>query len=79
MEQTTRQQAQELLQLHQPVGHLANLVKAMADREEAQPLAKMGWMEEKEQKWDTRYEDDKVWGAGITKMITKTMKCVAQG
>jgi len=36
-------------------------------------------MQEREQKWDTRYEDDKVWGAGITNMIAKTMKGVSQG
>jgi len=39
----------------------------------------MTWMEEREQKWDARYEDDKVWGVGITNMIAKTMKGVAQG
>jgi hypothetical protein len=39
----------------------------------------MPWMQEREQKWDARYEDDKVWGAGITNMITKTMKAVPQG
>jgi len=38
----------------------------------------MTWMEEREQKWDARYEDDKVRGAGITNMIAKTMKGVTQ-
>jgi len=33
----------------------------------------MTWRQEREQKWDSRYEDDKVWGAGITNMIAKTL------
>jgi len=79
MERTIRQQAHELTQLHRTVGHLANLVEARAARKEAQRLAMMTWMQEREQKWEARYEDDKVWGAGITNMIAKTMKGVAQG
>ena len=57
---TIRQQAQELTQLHQTVGHLASLVETRAAREEAQRLAMMTWMQVSEQKWDARYEDDKV-------------------
>jgi len=79
MERTIRQQAQELTQLHRTVGQLANLVEARAAREETQRLAMMTWMQGREQSWDARYEDDKVWGAGITNMIAKTMKGVAQG
>jgi hypothetical protein len=37
------------------------------------------WIQERQQKWDARHEEDKVWGAGITNMIAKTMKLVAQG
>jgi len=66
------------MQLHRTIGHLANLVEARAARMEAQWLATMRWMQEREQKWDTRHEDDKLWGAGITIMITKTMNGVAQ-
>jgi len=36
-------------------------------------------MEEREQKWDARHENDKLWGARITNMITQTMKAVAPG
>jgi len=36
-------------------------------------------MQEREQKWDARHEDDKLWGAGITNMIAKVMKGVAPG
>ena len=79
MERTIRQQPQELTQLHRTVGHLANLVDARAAREEAQRLAMMTWMQRREQKWDARYEEDKVWGAGIMNIISKTMKGVAQG
>jgi len=79
MERTIPQQAQELTQLHRWVGHLTNLVEARAARKKAQWLAMMTWMQQREQKWDARYEDDKVWGAGITNMIAKTMKGVAQG
>ena len=54
MERTIRQQAQELTQLHRTVGQLANLVEARAAREQAQRLAIMTWMQEREQKWDAR-------------------------
>jgi hypothetical protein len=79
MERTLWQQAQELTQPHPTVGHPANLVEARATREEEQQLAITTWMQEREQKWDARYEDDKVWGAGITNMIVNTMKGVAPG
>jgi len=79
MERTMRQQAQELTQLHQTVGHLTNLVQAQAAREEAQWLGMRTWMQDREQKWDARHEDDKLWGAGITNMIAKIMKGVASG
>jgi len=79
MESTRRQQALELTQLHQTFRQLANLVESRADREEAQRLAMMTLMQEREQNCDTRYEDDMVWGTGITNMIAKTMKGVAQG
>jgi hypothetical protein len=79
MERTMRQQAQELTQLHRTIGHLTNLVQAQAAREEAQWLGMRTWMQEREQKWDTRHEDDKLWGAGITNMIATVMKGVAPG
>jgi hypothetical protein len=50
MEKTMRQQAHELPQLHQTIGHLANLLEARAAREEAQWLGMMMWMQEREQK-----------------------------
>ena len=37
------------------------------------------WMQEREQMWDSRYDDDMVWRAGIMNMIAKTMNGVAQG
>jgi hypothetical protein len=73
MERTMRQQAQELTQLHRTVGHLTNLVQAQAACEEAQWLGMRTWMQEREQKWDARHEDDKLWAAGITDMIAKIM------
>jgi len=36
-------------------------------------------MQEGEQKWNARHEDDKLWGAGITNMIATVMKGVAPG
>jgi len=36
-------------------------------------------MQERERKWDTRHEDDKLWGAGVTIMIAKAMKEVVLG
>jgi len=50
MESTIRQQAQELMQLHRTVGHLANLLEARAACEEAQWQGMMTWMQEREQK-----------------------------
>ena len=79
MERTIRQRAQKLTQLHRTVGHLANLVEAQAAHKEAQRLAMMTWIEEREQKWEARYEDDTVWVAGTTNMIAKTMNGVGQG
>jgi hypothetical protein len=37
------------------------------------------WMQDREQKWDARHEEDKVWGSVITNRIAKTMNGVAQG
>jgi len=67
------------MQLHRTVGHLANLVEARATGAVAPRLAMMMWMQEREQKWDAHYEDNKVWGAGITDIIVKTITGVAQG
>jgi len=77
MERTIRQQAKELTQLHRTVGHLANVLESRAPRKEAQWLGMMTWMQEREQKWVTSHQDNKLWGAGITNMITKVMKVVA--
>jgi hypothetical protein len=79
MERTMRQQVQEQTQVHRTVGHLTNLWQAQAAREEAQWLGMRTWIQEREQKWDARNEDDEVRGAGIMNMIAKTMKGVAQG
>jgi hypothetical protein len=59
---TIRKQIQELPQLDSTVQHLANLVEPRAAREDAQLLAMMLWMQEREQKWDPRHEKDKRWG-----------------
>jgi hypothetical protein len=37
----------------------------------------MKWMQEREQEWDARDEDDKLQAVGITTMIVKTMDGVA--
>jgi len=79
IERATQQPVQELTQLHQTVRHLTNLLQAQAAREEAQWLGMRTWMQEREQKWDARHKDDKLWGAGITNMIGKGMKGVAPG
>jgi nucleotidyltransferase/DNA polymerase involved in DNA repair len=79
MDRTIRKQAQELTQLDRTVGHLANLVEAQTACEQEQRLAMMRWMQERKQEWDARYEEDMVWGAGITTMIANTMKAAAQG
>jgi hypothetical protein len=79
MERTIRQQTQEITQLHQTVGHLANMVETWAARKVVHRLAMMTWMQQREQKWDTRIEDNPLLGARITIMIVQTMKGVAQG
>jgi hypothetical protein len=79
MERTTRQQAQELTQLHGTFGHLTNLLEAQAAREEKQWRGMMPWRQEGEQKWNTRHEDNRLWGAVITDMIAKVMIGVAPG
>lgn len=79
MDRTIHEQAQELTQLHRTVGHLANLLEAWGAREDAQWLGMMTWMQESEQKSDTRHEVDKLCGADIMNMIAKTIKRVAQG
>jgi hypothetical protein len=79
MERMIRQRAQELTQLNRTIGHLENLVESGTVRKEAQRLTMITWMQEREQKSDARYEDDKLWGADIMKMITKSMKGVGQG
>jgi len=79
MERTIRWQAQALTQLHRNVGHLVDLLEAQAAHEQAQWLGMMTWMQEIEQKWDARHEDDKLWGAGIANMLAKVIKGVAPG
>jgi len=79
MERTVRQQAQELMQLDRTVGHLTNMLEAQEACEEAQWRGMLTWKREREQKWDACHEDDKLWGVGITNMITKVMKGVAPG
>jgi len=79
MERSIRQPAQQLTQLPRTVGHLANLLKARAAREEARSLGMMTWMQQREQQCATQHENDMLWGAGITNMIAKAMKGVAPG
>jgi hypothetical protein len=78
IEKTIQQQAHELMQLHRTVGHLANLLDPWAAHEQAQWQGMMTSIQEREQKWDARHENDKLWGAGITNMIAKTLQWVAQ-
>jgi len=48
-----------------------NLLEPRAPREEVQCQGMITWMQEGEQKWDARNQDDKVWGAGIMNMFAK--------
>jgi len=54
-------------------------VEAQAAHEEEQRLGMMRWMQESEQKWDARHEDNKLWGVGITNMTAKPMKKASHG
>jgi hypothetical protein len=77
MKRTVRQQAQELTQLHRTIEHLAKSLEAYAACEEAQQLGVKTWMEEREEKWDFRHEDNILWAAGITYTIAEVMKAAA--
>jgi len=55
------------------------MVEAQGARKQAQGLALMRWMQQREQTCDARHKDDKLLGAGIMNMITNTMQGVAQG
>jgi len=79
MERTRRQQAEELAQLHRAVGHLTNLLPAQAACEKAQWRGMMTWMQEREQKWDSRHKDDNQCEAGLTNMIATVVKGVVPG
>jgi len=79
MERTITPQGQELTHLHRTVGHLANLLEALAAREEEQWQGMMTWMKEIEPEWDARHEDDRLCRADIMNMIANTIKGVAQG
>jgi len=74
-----RLQTQKLTQVHCTVGHLTNLVQAQVAREEAQWLGMRTWMQEREEKWDTCHQDDKLWGVCITNLIARVMKGVTPG
>jgi hypothetical protein len=54
-------------------------VEAQEARQEEQWLGIMMSMQEREQKWEARHENDKLWRAGIMSINTKTIKGVAQG
>jgi len=79
MKRMSPHQAQELTQLHRTVGHLANMWEVQVAREQAQWQGMMAWMQEREQKWDARHEDNKLLAEGITNMITNVVKGVAPG
>jgi len=69
MERMMRQQEQERIQLHRTVGHLTNMLESQAAHKQEHWRGMITWMQEREQKWDTRHKDDKQWGAVITNMI----------
>jgi len=73
MARTMRREAQALTHLHQTFGRMTNLLEAPAARGEAQRRGLMTWMQEREHICDTRHEDDRLWGAGITDTLTKVM------
>jgi len=77
LQRRIRLQAHELTQLHRAVGHLANLREVRAARKKAQWQGMMAWMQLREQKWDARHEDNKLWGAHIKIMIAKILTGVA--
>jgi len=74
MEKPMRQNVQELTQLHRTFGHLTNLFQAQAAPEYAQWFGMTTWLQETEQMWDARHEDDKLCGAGTTNISVKVMQ-----
>jgi len=79
MERTMQQQAQELTQLHRNIGHQPNQLESQGAREKAQWREMMTWLQEREQKSDTRHKDDNQSVAGITIIIGKVIEGVAPG
>jgi hypothetical protein len=53
-------------------------LEAWPAHEEAQSLGLIMWMQERVEMWEARHEDEKLWRVGITNVIAKTMKGVAQ-
>ena len=76
IERTVRQQAREVIQLHQTIDWMARMLEAHAVREEAQWLGMREWLEDREMKWDQRHKDDVLWGMGIADM---TVEVLAKG
>jgi hypothetical protein len=60
IERTIRQQALELIQLHQPVVLHTYQLEAWAACEEAQRLAMMTWSQDSQGKGDAHHEDNKL-------------------
>lgn len=72
-----RQRTQKLTQMVRNVAHLANLLDSETACEEAQWLGMITWMQEREQTLDTRHENVKMLGAGMTARLAMIMKGVA--
>jgi hypothetical protein len=74
MERAVRQQAQELAQLHRTTRQLTNLLEAHAAQEEAQWAGVKAWMEEREERWEFRHEENVLWAAGISRLVAEITK-----
>ena len=79
MDRTVQQQACELAQLHRTVTMMATMLGTQTALQETQWRSMSTWLEEREEKWETRHQDDVLWSTGITNMVAKVMAGMKSG
>jgi len=71
MDRYVQQQARKLEQFHRTVTMMATLLGTPTALQETQCQSMSTWLDEREDKWETRHHDDGLWSTGITKMVAK--------
>ena len=73
MEQTVRQQADEVTQLHLTINSMATMVEAHTACEEAKWRGMNKWQEDMQTKWDEHHKHEVLWGKGIADMTSEVL------